>query len=436
MIPRYTRDKMGAVWSLESRFEKMKQVELAVAKVQSEFNLIPKSAYKNISKKASFNIKKIERLEESTKHDVVAFVQNLSQSVGAEGRYIHFGLTSSDVLDTALGLQIKEGGLLLLDAIKQFKKILSSQIKKNKDVLCVGRTHGMHAEVTSLGYKFLSFLKELKRNEDRLKKALLQASVGQVSGPVGTYSLLDEKIEKKVCALLKLQPETVSTQVVPRDRYAHLLNVFSLLGAGLERVAVELRHLQRTEVAEVTEGFAKGQKGSSAMPHKKNPISAENITGLSRLLRSYAQAGMENIALWHERDISHSSVERVILPDAFILCDYLLHRSTHLFKNLIFNQENIKKNILLSRGQVFSACFLAEMIKKGWRREVAYDKIQKLSFQLLKNPSAKVSLLSLILKDKDIMKDFSEHEVKKYFSEVFHKKRLLKLVLKKLSIKN
>lgn len=431
MINRYAKPEMQKIWTEYNKFNKMKDVEICVASVQAKMGLIPSQAALQIKKKASFNIEKIKKIEETTKHDVIAFVQNLAQSVGSAGQYIHYGLTSSDVLDTALNLQIKEAGVLLEFQLKIFKKTLLKKIKKHKSSLCVGRTHGIQAELTSFSYKLLSHYYELQRAQEDLQKSLQQTEVGQISGPVGNYSFLPKSLEKKVCAQLKLKVEDISTQVIPRDRYARLLQSIAMLGSCLERLAIELRHLQRSEVAEVAEGFSKGQKGSSAMPHKKNPISAENISGLTRLLKSYAHTSMENISLWHERDISHSSVERVIIPDAFILSHYLLCRATSLVDNLQVDKQKMLDNIEISKGKIFSASLLSTLVYKKWERNKAYELIQKLSLNLKKEEHLKQKVLN----EKSIMQSLSKTDINNIFNGKLTQMRLTKLVnehLKKL----
>lgn len=431
MISRYTKPEMEKIWSENNKFNKMKDVEVCVAGVQAKMGIIPVKAALQIKKKASFNILEIKKIEEKTKHDVIAFVQSLAKSVGSAGQFIHYGLTSSDVLDTALNLQIKEAGKLLESQLKIFKKTLLKKIKENKSSLCVGRTHGVHAELTSFSYKLLSHYYELQRAQEDINRSLKQLEVGQISGPVGNYSFLPKLLEKKVCAQLNLKPEDASTQIIPRDRYARLLQSISMLSSCMDRLSVELRHLQRSEVAEVAEGFAKDQKGSSAMPHKKNPISAENISGLNRLLKSYGQASMDNISLWHERDISHSSIERVIIPDAFILSHYMLCRITSLVDNLQVDKQKMLDNIKISKGKIFSASLLSALINKKWNRDKAYELIQKLSLGLKKDEY----LEQKVLNNKDIIKSLSKTEVKNIFNGKKSKDKLIKLVtehLKKL----
>lgn len=400
MIERYTTEKMGAIWKSENRFQKMMKVEVEVAEVQGQLGIIPKSAAKKIRQKGRFNVSEIQEIEKTTKHDVIAFVSNMASYVGEEGKFIHFGLTSSDVLDTAFSLQVVEASDELLKSITDLKKELLKQIQKHKGTLCAGRTHGMHAEPTTFGYKLLGFLRELERNELRIKRACEMMSVCKLSGAVGTYSSQPFVVELHLAKRLKLKVEDLATQVIPRDRHAEMITALAFLGSGLERLAVELRHLQRTEVAEVIEGFSPGQKGSSAMPHKKNPISAENLTGLSRLLRSYALAAFENIALWHERDISHSSVERVMFPDAFILADYMVQRASALLKGLYVDQKRMLVNMDTSQGQLYSSHVLLYLVQKGLSREEAYKIVQRISHGM----KAGEHLLELILKDEELLK--------------------------------
>jgi adenylosuccinate lyase len=424
LIERYTRKEMGGLWSLDNKFQKMMEVEVAVAQAQAELGIIPKKAAIDIAKKSSFSVKRIAQIEKKTKHDVIAFVSSMAENVGENGRYIHFGMTSSDVLDTAMSLLIREAGELIKKDIQNLKKALTKQIKKYKLTLCSGRTHGMHAEPLSFGLKLSGFLAELQRNEVRFNTALNQCIIGKLSGAVGTYSTQSQEVEKKVCRKLKLKAETIATQVIPRDRHAELFHSISMLGCGLERLSVELRHLQRTEVGEVSEGFSKGQKGSSAMPHKKNPISSENLTGIARLLRSYSQAANENIALWHERDISHSSVERVIFPDAFILCDYSLSRMAGVVENLVVDKKQMLKNMDISKGQLFSSHLLLEIVKKGVSREDAYSIVQKVSHDLKEGEH----LSQALLRDKVASQYLSKKDVDYIFSGATHKKGIEKVV--------
>ena len=387
MIERYSLKEMSQIWTLENRFLKMLEVEKALAQIQGEMGLIPKKAAKAIMQKGRFTLKGIQKEELKTKHDVTAFVNEMACHLGPDGGYVHYGLTSSDVLDTALSLQLKDSGKALQSKLKEVKKQFRKLITVHKGTLCCGRTHGMHAEPTTFGFKLLSHLMMLKRAEDTFNQFLKEALVGKFSGAVGTYSALTPELESKVCKKLGLKPEKAATQVIPRDRQARILFSLSLIGAFIERFAVEIRHLQRTEVAEVSEGFVPGQTGSSAMPHKKNPISSENLTGLARLLRSYVTPALENISLWHERDISHSSVERVIFPDAFILTHFALNRLAEVLKNLKVNKNQMNRNLQLSQDRMFSSRVLNALVAKGIPRKEAYRQVQNLSLNLKEGES-------------------------------------------------
>lgn len=427
MIERYTRPEMGLLWHPDHRFGKMMEVEIAVAEVQSSKGIIPRNAAKEIAKKARFSAKRIAEIEKETKHDVIAFVSNLAENVGPMGKYIHYGMTSSDVLDTAFSLQVREAGQVLMKSLAQCEKSLKTLVKQHAETLCAGRTHGMFAEPTTFGYKMAGFLAETRRNQERLQVALDNMMICKLSGAVGTYSSQPPEIEAAVARKLKLKVETIATQVIPRDRHAELLNALALMGAGLERLAVELRHLQRSDVSEVVEGFTKGQKGSSAMPHKKNPISAENITGLSRLLRGYAIAALENVALWHERDISHSSVERVIFPDAFIVADYALNRMSVLLDGLQVNKKQMLENIDRSQGQIFSSHVLLALIQKGLVREEAYALVQRLCHSLGYGEHLRQKLVA----DPQVKKLLKSKEIDEIFTGKKHKKSI-KEILKRV----
>lgn len=382
MIPRYTRPEMGALWTSEARFTCLLEVETAVANAQSQLGIIPEKAFKDIKNKGKFSVARIDEIEKTTKHDVIAFVSSVAENVGPSGRYLHYGMTSSDVLDTALSLQVRKAAAVLLSRFERLEKALVRLIEKHRFTLCAGRTHGMHAEATTFGFKMSGYLMEIQRTRARVERAVEQLQVVKLSGAVGTYSTQPPEVERLVGKILDLQPESIATQVVPRDRHAEMIWSLAMTGAALERLAIEMRHLQRTEVGEVIESFTPGQKGSSAMPHKKNPISAENITGLARVLRANAGAAMEDVALWHERDISHSSVERVIFPDSFILADYALDRMGQLMEGLFVDEERMLRNMNLSQGQLFSSQVLLAMIDKGLLREEAYKIVQRVCHDL------------------------------------------------------
>jgi adenylosuccinate lyase len=412
MIERYTRPEMGSIWSQENRFQKMLDVEMAVAEAQAELGLIPKEAARAIRAKSEFSVERILEIEKTTRHDVIAFVSNVAENVGPMGRYVHFGMTSSDVLDTAMSLLVRDAGRVLMESCLRLEGVLKRRAGEFAETLCAGRTHGMHAEPTSFGMKLAGFWAEMVRNRERLERALKQMEIAKLSGAVGTYSTQTHEVEAGVCKRLHLTRETLATQVIPRDRHAEIVWALAMIGAGLERLAVELRHLQRTEVSEAIEGFGKGQKGSSAMPHKKNPISAENITGCARLLRSYSSAAMEDIALWHERDISHSAVERVIFPDAFILCDYAVDRMAKLIEGLEIQKERMTQNMNLSQGQLFSSHLLLALVEKGLSREDAYALVQKLSHQMkvgshLRDEALKDGKVGSLLSKKEIYRIFA-----------------------------
>ena len=427
MIDRYTRPEMGGLWTSEARFSKMMEVEIAVAQAQASLKIIPAGAAKAIKARAKFSVKRIAEIERETKHDVIAFVSNLAENVGEWGRYIHFGMTSSDILDTALSLQVREASEVLNRSLDFLERSMKNLTRQNADVLCVGRTHGMFAEPTTFGLKMAGFTAELERNRQRLNRAMAEMAIVKMSGAVGTYSGQAPEVEAKVGKILNLKPETVATQVIPRDRHAEVFCALAMLGTGLERLAIELRHLQRSEVSEVTEGFTKGQKGSSAMPHKKNPISAENITGASRLLRSYAVAALENVALWHERDISHSSVERVIFPDAFILADYSVHRMAILLDGLQVSKKRMQENVDLSQGQLFSSQVLLALVEKGLDRELAYSHVQRLCHGMGKGDHLK----NKILADPELKRLLKPREIERIFSGERNKKNI-KTILRRV----
>lgn len=430
MIERYTRREMGRIWTQENRFRKMLEVEKAVAQAQGEMELIPSDAAQAIQKKADFQLKNILENEKRTRHDVTAFVQEVASHVGgSEGAYVHWGLTSSDVLDSALALLIRDASQVLQSSFSQLKKVLSEQSEKYVDTLCCGRTHGMVAEPITFGFKLTGFLSELQRNEKRVFQAIRQAMVGKISGAVGAYGTLPPELEKKVCKTLGLSVEPISTQVIPRDRHAEIILSLAMTASGLERLAVEIRHLQRSEVAEVFEGFTAGQTGSSAMPHKKNPIYSENVTGLSRLIRSYVVPALENSVLWHERDISHSSVERIMFPSVFILCDFALNRMAEVIQNLYVDTSRMLENLESSKGQVFSSLLLISLVQKGMSHSSAYELIQSLSFSL----QAGESLQSKLLENKTVLKYLSHEEIKEKFSLEKRKNQIasqVKMILK------
>lgn len=381
MIERYTRKEMGQLWTLERKFRVWLEVELAICEAWHAMGVIPAADMQVIREKADFELERILTLEETTRHDVIAFLTAVEEKVGPSARYIHLGCTSSDIVDTANAVLLTRAGRIILSGLDALLDTLETMARTHTGRLCMGRTHGIHAEPTSFGLKMAGFHAEFQRHRRRFTEAVENIRVGKISGAVGTYAQLEPELEKRALDILGLEVEPASTQVIPRDRYAQYFTALALVAGGVERLCVELRHLQRTEVLEVEEGFAQGQKGSSAMPHKKNPISAENLTGLSRLVRSNALAAMENMALWHERDISHSSVERVIMPDSTILVDYMLHRLNNLLKGLRVIPENMERNLMGSHGLFFSQRVLLALVEAGLARQEAYVMVQKVAMR-------------------------------------------------------
>lgn len=384
MIARYTRPAMGKIWADENKFRIWLEIEILACEAQAQAGIIPSEAVEVIRQKAKVEVRRIEEIEQEVKHDVIAFLTNVGESVGPESRFIHLGMTSSDVLDTALAVQMKQSAELLLNGLETLKDVLGRRAKEFKHTVMVGRTHGVHAEPVTFGLKLALWYAETLRNIERMKAAKKTIAVGQISGAVGTYAHLDPAIERYVCAKLGLQPAPVSTQVVQRDRHAEFMNVIAICGSSLEKFATEIRHLQKTEVLEVEESFSRGQKGSSAMPHKRNPITCERIAGLSRVLRGNALAAMENIALWHERDITHSSVERIIIPDSCILLDYMLAEFTKILESLVVHPEQMQQNLTLTNGLIFSQAVLLALTMKGMQREEAYRLVQENAMRVWK----------------------------------------------------
>ncbi|NOQ96972.1 MAG: adenylosuccinate lyase [Calditrichae bacterium] len=385
MIQRYALPEISRIWEDENRFKIWLEIEILACEAQAKLGIIPKEVVPEIRSKAKFEVKRILEIEDEVQHDVIAFLTNVAEYVGPNSRYIHFGMTSSDILDTTLAVQMAQAAKLILTKLETLKKILSQKAVLYKDTICVGRTHGIHAEPLTFGLKLALWYSETGRNIERLKNAIKIISVGQISGAVGTYDHLDPSVEEYVCKKLNLNPAPISTQIIQRDRHADYLNTISLIGAGLEKIAVEIRHLQKTEVLEVEEPFGKGQKGSSAMPHKKNPILCERISGMARLLRGFASTAMENIALWHERDISHSSVERVIIPDATMTLYYMIHKMIQVIQGIVVHPENMMTNLQRTHGLVFSQPVLLKLIEKGLSRENAYRLVQKNAMEVWKS---------------------------------------------------
>jgi len=413
MIKRYTRAEMERIWTDENRYECWLEVELAACRAMHEMGIIPAEDLEQILEKADFDADRIDEIEAITRHDVIAFLTNVAEYVGPSSRWIHYGLTSSDVLDTATALQLKQAGLLILSELNRLSEVLKLQAKAYRNTICMGRSHGIHAEPTSFGLKFALWYDETQRNIKRLQEAIDTVSVGQFSGAVGNYAHLDPQVEVLACKYMELKPANISTQVIQRDNHAFFISVLAIIASTIEKIALEIRHLQRTEVLEAEENFASGQKGSSAMPHKRNPIVSEQLCGLARVIRSNALSAMENNALWHERDISHSSVERIILPDSCLLIHYMLGKTCDLMQNLLVYPDNMLKNIEKTNGLVFSQALLLHLTQAGLSREDAYDLVQRNSMTCWKTGQP---FLELILDDKDIRNVLSEKEIRDIFS--------------------
>ena len=413
MIDRYSTKDMKRIWSDHNKFKTWEKVEIAVAEIMKDKGIVPEQSFNTIKEKSKFNVDRILEIEKTTRHDVIAFLTNLSENIGPDARFLHMGMTSSDLLDTSLALQCKEAGEIILEKLNKFSNVLKSNAVKYKETFQIGRSHGVHAEPITFGLKNALWCEEIKRGIVRWQNALKNISVGQISGAVGTYQHIDPEIETLVCEKLGLEIETVSNQVIQRDHHAEYLVSLALIGASIEKISIEIRHLQRTEVLEAEEYFLKGQKGSSAMPHKRNPIVTERMTGFSRLLRSNAIAALENVALWHERDISHSSVERIILPDSTSLMDYMLDKMIFLMENLNVYPDNMLKNINLTNGLVFSQEVLLALIKKGMTREKSYKIVQD---NAMKVWETKVDFKDLLLNNEEIMSFLSTEEVESLFN--------------------
>jgi len=413
MIERYTREEMAKIWDLKNRYQCMLDVEIAACKAMNELGIIPYNELLEIIEKADFDVDRIAEIEAVTRHDVIAFLTNVAEFVGPASRWIHYGMTSSDVLDTATSIQLRQAGELIVRDLEKFSEVLKMKAREHKKTLCIGRSHGIHAEPITFGLKFALWYDEMQRNIDRMQNAIQTISVGQISGAVGNYAHLSPEIENITCQHLELKSVNISTQVIQRDRISEFMNSIAIIGSTIEKISIEIRHLQRTEVLEAEENFAKGQKGSSAMPHKRNPIVTEQMCGLARLLRTNALAAIENNALWHERDISHSSVERIILPDSTILLNYMLNKMIPLIENLLVYPDNMMKNLELTNGLVFSQVLLLELAKKGISRENAYAMVQRNAMQCW---DSKTPFKELILNDDEVSEYFTIEEIEDIFS--------------------
>jgi len=421
MIERYSRKELKIIWSDENRYKIWLEIELAAAEAMEKYKIIPKGVVKKVKSKAKINVARILKIEESVKHDIIAFLTSITEKVGKEARFLHKGMTSSDVLDTCFNIQLKRSGEILLDDIRILLTTIKKQAIKHKKTLCIGRSHGIHAEPITFGLKMLTFYQEFLRNKKRLENSIDEISTCAISGAVGTFANIDPKIESYVAKKLKLKVEPISTQIIPRDRHAQFFSTLGIIASSIERFATEIRHLQRTEVLEVEEFFGKKQKGSSAMPHKKNPILSENLTGLARMVRSSVIPALENVALWHERDISHSAVERNIGPDATVTLDFALARLNRVVKNLNIYPKNMLKNLNLTNGLFFSQRVLIELTTVGYTREQAYGLVQKHAMHSWNNGS---SFFQNLLKDPKINKKLPVDRLKKLFDFSYHTKKI------------
>ena len=421
MIERYSRKELKHIWSDYNRYTIWLEIEIAAAEAMEKLKIIPRGVSKAVKKKGKINVKRILQIEEKVKHDIIAFLTSITERVGPLGKYLHKGMTSSDVLDTCFNLQLKQSGEILLKDLIVLISTLKKQAIKNKFTICVGRSHGIHAEPVTFGLKMLSFYQEFLRNKKRLEAAINEISTCAISGAVGTFANVDPRVEKYVAKKLGLSVEPVSTQVIPRDRHAFYFSTLGIIASSIERLSTEIRHLQRTEVSEVEEFFGKSQKGSSAMPHKKNPILSENLTGLSRLIRSSVIPALENVALWHERDISHSAVERNIGPDANTALDFALVRLNSVVKNLNIYPKKMRKNLDITKGLFFSQRVLLELTNNGLSREQAYSIVQKNAMKAWNNQT---SFLEVLLKDKSVSKKIPVNKLKQLFNFSYHTKKI------------
>jgi adenylosuccinate lyase len=421
MIERYTRPEMGAIWTEENRFKAWLEVEILACEAWAELGVIPKEDVERIRKNASFDIQRIKEIEEETRHDVVAFTRAVSETLGEERKWVHYGLTSTDVVDTALSYLLKQANEILLRDLENFIQVLKEKALEHKYTVMMGRTHGVHAEPTTFGLKMALWYAEMQRNLERFKQAAETVRVGKISGAVGTYANIDPFVEQYVCEKLGLKPAPISTQTLQRDRHAYYMATLALIATSIEKFAVEIRGLQKSEVREVEEFFAKGQKGSSAMPHKRNPIGSENMTGMARVLRGYMLTAYENVPLWHERDISHSSAERIILPDATIALNYMLNRFTNIVKNLKVFPENMKKNMDRTLGLIYSQRVLLALIDAGMTREEAYDLVQPKAMEAWEK---QVPFRSLIEADERITSRLTKEQIDDCFDYRYHLKHV------------
>jgi adenylosuccinate lyase len=427
MIERYSLPKMSGIWQDEFKFKTMLDIEILTLQALTKQNKIPQSAVIRIKKKAKFDLQEIKKIEEKTQHDVVAFLNNIAQNIGLDAKYLHLGLTSSDLLDTTLGVQLKAASDILLDDLNQLIRLLSKKAKRYKDMVCIGRTHGVHAEPTTFGLKMALWFDETRRNLVRLQQAKKEACVGKISGAVGTFANIDMRVEAYVCKKLGLKAAPISTQIIQRDVYAQYLATLAIIGSSLEKFATEIRHLQKTEVLEAEEPFGKEQKGSSAMPHKRNPVICERICGLSRILRGNAIVAMENVALWHERDISHSSAERIVIPDSTILLDYMLNKFIQVLEGLTVHPDNMLANLAKTHGLIFSQRVLLALMEKGLKRNRAYDMVQRSAMKTWKQ---NLQFKEALLEDRQASKFLSPSELDKIFDLDYYLRNVNKIFKK------
>ena len=421
MIERYSREEMIAIWTEQAQFDAWLDVELAACWAWSQIGVIPQKDVDTLYQKASFSLKRIKEIEEQTRHDVVAFTRAVSETLGDEKKWVHYGLTSTDVVDTAWGVRLKKANQILRNDLHRMIDVLKNKALDYKYTMMMGRTHGIHAEPTTFGLKCALWYAEMQRNLERFEQAADAVEFGKLSGSVGTFANIPPEVETHTCEKLGLKPAPISTQTLQRDRHAHYLSTLALIGSSLEKMAVEVRHLQRSEVREVEEAFRKGQKGSSSMPHKRNPISSENITGCARVLRGYMLTAFENIPLWHERDISHSSAERIILPDATMLLDYMLHRFSNVMENLVVFEDNMESNIWKTHGLVFSQRVLNKLIDQGMVREQAYDAVQPLAMRAWQE---QIPFKPLVQADPVISRQLSSEVIDELFDLAHHSKQV------------
>lgn len=424
MIERYSREEIKKIWDLEVKFDYYLRVELAVCEAYAKLGQIPRDALSQIKEKASFSVDRIDEIEREVRHDVIAFLTNVNENVGPENaKYIHMGLTSSDVIDTAFALQIKDSSMIILKGLEELIDVIRKRAFEFKNTVCIGRSHGVHAEIMTFGFKLLNWLDAFERTKANFERVLDEISVGQISGPVGTYSNLSMEIEQLTCEYLNLKPARISTQIISRDRHARLMSELALIAGLIEQFATEVRHLQKTELREVEEGFGKNQKGSSAMPHKKNPVLCENLCGLARVVRSNMLTAFENVNLWHERDISHSSAERIIFPDSLILVDFMITRFKNVVENLVIHEDNMMKNINLYGGVVYSQKVLLKLVEeKGFTREDAYRIVQKNALNALNGGDFRKGLVSEnLLSEEELNECFNQQDYLKNIDNIFNK---------------